>query len=251
MNFEKFAEKYQEPLKLHEDPGHLWDKDEQGRDWRNVTEHCLLEAARAEVFSEKLKFTTELAQDLATAAALHDFYKKIDIQYTREDLAAGGSGDAGNLRSEAEAAEYLRRAGYNERVITMIKGVGGDPGKLLLIKKLFDEGQPSDDNIAEMVLHYIDDYTVGNAPAAEAKDGKNDVDARMERNATNADYKKMNEGAMEIYKGTLLEGRTRFAAQAEIAHLIEQKLSQLIKERSGEDIEPLRLPEAIDRAMEA
>ncbi len=55
----------------------LWERDAAGnRDWGNVAEHCLVEVARVEAFSDLLGFDDSLRKDIATAAALHDFSKR-------------------------------------------------------------------------------------------------------------------------------------------------------------------------------
>jgi hypothetical protein len=236
--FEKLAEKYRVALQLHENPGKLWEKDANGKDWRNVTDHCLMEAARAEIFAEKLKFPTDIAIDLANAAALHDFYKKIDVQYTREDIAQGGDGRKGNLRAEREAADILRDAGWSERVIAWIGSVGSEPEVLRRMMEILNREKISEEDAACLCMHYIDDYTVGSEPVVPARDGKNEIDFRAERNAVNPNYQKMN--------AVLFNGMTRFGAQADVGHRIEEKLSELIFERTGERIEPLQLPEVID-----
>ncbi len=244
------GEKYRDALALHEEPGKLWEKDANGKDWRNVTDHCLMEAARAEIFSKKLDLPPGVAQDLAVAAALHDFCKKFDIQYTKEDIAAGGSGRRGYLRSERESGAILRKAGFSERIIRISESTNGEPETLMAIKKIIGVDEISDDDLAYVVLHYIDGYTTGSELVAPAEKHMNDIDRRMMRNAENPDYRKMNQEALISYKGIPgFEGKTRFEAQAMVGHLIEDKLTKLIHARTGEKIHPRRLPEIIDEAL--
>ncbi|MBI4778927.1 hypothetical protein HY797_00550 [Candidatus Falkowbacteria bacterium] len=71
--FYRLAIKTREMLKFHKVVG-LWQRKGGERDWGNVSEHCLVEVARADIFAEKLKLAGEVKRDLVMAAALHDFF---------------------------------------------------------------------------------------------------------------------------------------------------------------------------------
>lgn len=63
-------------MRMHKDAGLLEKNSDSERPWGNVTEHCLVEAARADVLSELLKLPEDLSSDFKKAAALHDYFKK-------------------------------------------------------------------------------------------------------------------------------------------------------------------------------
>ena len=73
--FVRLGLQMREALKLHKKAG-LWERKEGKRDWGNVSEHCLVETARVNVFADKLGLSEDVKKDLATAAALHDSFKK-------------------------------------------------------------------------------------------------------------------------------------------------------------------------------
>ena len=70
--FSKIALRNKDAVRAQKNGGLLdWDN-ESDRSWRNVSEHCLVEAARAEVFADKLGFSEDFKKDLVTAALAHD-----------------------------------------------------------------------------------------------------------------------------------------------------------------------------------
>ena len=75
--FSRLAVRMRDSLKMHKTAG-LWERVGDRRDWGNVSEHCLVEAARVTVFAEKLQFSDGVKKDLVFAAAMHDFFKKAE-----------------------------------------------------------------------------------------------------------------------------------------------------------------------------
>jgi hypothetical protein len=47
----------------------------------------------------------------------------------------------------------------------------------------------------------------------------------------------------------VFRGETAYQAQRRVGHLVEQRLASLVKEKSGNDIRPERLPEMIDQMI--
>jgi hypothetical protein len=237
-------------LALHEGPGKLWEKDETGRDWSNVTDHCLLEAARVDVFARLLRLSAGVREDLVAAAGAHDFYKKFEIAATRADLASGGTGRAGYLRAERESEAHLRAAGLSDRVIRLIHSVGGEPENVLETERIADLAAPSEEEIAYLIMRYVDDYTRGSAWVAPADENlQNEIDRRADQNRANPDYRRMDEEGRSFYEGTSFAGMSRFEAQAAAAHLAEAKLAELLRIRAGLEMEARRVPEAIDTIL--
>lgn len=254
--FLAIAKKHERELQLHEVDGKLWEKDASGKDWSNVTEHCLIEAARADIFSELLCFSNEVRGDLASAALLHDFNKKHEIELTREDIAIGGDGLAGVRRAEEDAKKTLREKGFSEKIILLLTNITGDREDLLQMMRILNLKSATEEDIARLVLHYIDNYTRGSSwvePAVlDVSLGKriNDLDRRSERNAENPTYEKMNAEGIRLNSGdSVLDGMTRFESSAFVNHLIEKKLADLIN-GCGVNIEdPLNIPEIVDERI--
>lgn len=82
--FSHLALRYKKYMALHKEFGLLLRNQNKEKDWGNVTEHCLVEAARAEKISELLKFSEEITVNLIAAAIIHDTGKKIEIDYLNE-----------------------------------------------------------------------------------------------------------------------------------------------------------------------
>ncbi len=252
--FFSIAREHEKELSLHESSGGLWEKNGNGKDWANVTEHCLMAAARAGALARLLGLPDALRASLVSAAAVHDFNKKEDIRLTREDIAAGGSGRKGALASGEESEKILRAADFPELISSLVNCVSGDPKDVYRMKDFLDLAEPSPENIAHFAIHYIDNYTRGSF-WAEAADygnngGVNDIDRRNVMNASNPSYEKMNKEGLVLNKNhPFFRGMTRFEAAAAVNHLIEKKLAEIIRKRGIDIKNPLDLPELIDKRI--
>src|SRR5579872_3195062 len=67
--------------------------------WDNVTDHCLMEAARACLFADILGFDPALKKDLALAALLHDGHKRREVEAIRSAIRNGSSGREASNRA--------------------------------------------------------------------------------------------------------------------------------------------------------
>jgi len=249
--FLSLAESREKELALHENPGRLWEKDEKGKNWSNVTEHCLIEAARVRALADLLGLESNVREELVSAAAVHDFYKKEEIRLTREDIAAGGSGRNGVFIAEGAGEKILRAAGFSDTVISLSGHLTADPKDVYYIKEILDLPNLSSENIAQLVMHYIDNYTCGSAWAEPAEHrgtiGTNDIDRRNNTNALNPTYEKMNREGLALNNGhPFFNGMTRFEAATALNHLIEKRFADIIRKRGGEISDPLDLPELVD-----
>lgn len=174
----------------------LWERQERGgpREWGNVSEHCLVEAARAIEFARLLDLPTDVASDLATAATLHDAYKRREAELVRER----GPSWAVFEEANRQAAAALRGAGYNERVVRLTGAVGH--GSLLETEEVLSRQVLSNEDTAFLAMHYIDDYTIGSswASPAEVVGGRlcNSLDFRTAKNAANPRYQQLNEDGL-------------------------------------------------------
>lgn len=238
-----------EVLKMHKDFG-LWEQDEKGeKSWQNVSEHCLVESARAEVFAEKLQLSEKTKRDLKLAAALHDFYKKEDIEATKKTLKEGGLMWPMLKKQAEKELQVMHSRGIDQSVIRIKESVGGEPWTIEAITQILEKQEPlSDEDVACLVLHYIDDYTQGThwaLPMEINSDGKkiNELDRRYDKNEANPNYKKLDlEGINE-------RGETIHQAGRRIGHEVEAKIAQMLQEKSGVRVDPLDLPEFIDNEL--
>lgn len=231
-------------FKIHKEAG-LWERKEGKRDWGNVSEHCLVEVARAEIFAEKLRLSDNAKSDLNVAAALHDFFKKGE----KEIVVANGLTWDSFKEAADESGKRIKEAGFNERIVWLTGSVGH--GSLSETEKILNKKALSEDDTAFLVLHYVDDYTLGSdwvKPADAMPDGskKNDFDKRMDYNESNQRYARLNEEGK-----TRFNGETTFEAQRRIGHLVEERLSAIVSEKSGQLVDVKDLPEIIDAEIKS
>lgn len=217
----------------------LWAKDASGQTWENVSEHCLVEAARCEALSDALGFSPGLREDLKFAATLHDYFKKSETEIVRNnDLSWDSFAEA-----DRQSQNILRDLQINDEIIRLATSVGH--GSLTEILTILEQDTLDDFDLARLALHYIDDYTIGSdwVVAAEEHEGQkiNDMDRRISKNITNERYKRLDfEGRAQF------QGESTFAVQHRIGQAVEIVLAEQLSKRSGDIIEPKDLPEIID-----
>lgn len=249
IHFANLGLRVRAALKMHVAQGY-WERTPEGaRDWGNASEHCLVAAARANVFAVFLGFKEELRRDLVMAAALHDFFKKGEKQMLQANGLSYDSYDA----AQEEAARVAREAGFSDRVVRLSGAVGHstvhETERLLGLKAL------SDEDVAYLVMHYVDDYTIGSdwAKPAQVIEGAiiNDLDRRMQKNEANPRYAVLNEEGRKYFNG-----ETAYQASRRVGNLVERRLTELLRERAVEEFSeargdvllttPKMLPEYID-----
>ncbi len=243
--FTKTGFRLREALEMHRDAsaGNMWGKKNTTEDWRNVSEHCIVEATRAEVFAEKLGLSEDVKKDLITAAALHDFYKKHEIEKAAEE----GLTFEDMINAAKEADKILKKNKFSDRVVRLAGSMA--VVSLHETKKILEKDSLSEEDIAFLILHYIDDYTKGSdwvIPAEETENqGKiNDLDRRIGVIASNPNYRLINEQGRQHFGG---EGS--YEAQLRIGHLVEEKLAILMSQTGNLSIEPKDLPFFIDQEI--
>ena len=235
--FQRLSLRTKKALVIHKYQGRLWDKEDS---WKNVSEHCLVEAARSEVFADLLGLPEDIKSDLRLAATGHDFNK-------RNDMEKANLGMNELSKSGSQAETDMRNVGFSERVIIWIRGL--EDNRLLAVEGIASKPAPSSDEIAYMVMHYLDDYTINSNWTTSVElvsDGRriNDLDRRIDKLEANPKYTDLNEEGRTIFNG-----ETAFQAQRRVGHLIETKLAELINKKQGTTIDPLNLPEFVDERL--
>ena len=74
--WDDFAQKHFPEMRLLFRGGKLWEKEE----WRNVAEHCLVEAVASEVLSDALQLPAKEKEELVKSAICHDWNKRMDVK---------------------------------------------------------------------------------------------------------------------------------------------------------------------------
>ena len=239
--------KVREGMKMHQLTGQL----EKGPDsWRNVTEHCLVQTARSETLGRLIGLPEDLIADMRMGAMLHDFDKKQEMTVTRDANRAGTS-PLSAVRSEGgQADDLLRTAGFSSRVIRLADSSGVDAPQLIEVQSILDKKSLSDEDLAWLVVHYVDDCSIGTDWVLRSQEGRDIVDYRMEQNKTKPDYVRISqEISQELSNHPKLGNMNLYDAAEFVDHQIEQRFAQRIKEKTGEDIEPLAIPELVDQKI--
>ena len=227
---------------LHKKSG-LWDREKGNRAWGNVSEHCLVEVARAQIFADILNFPEDIKSDIMMAAALHDFFKKME----KEIASANGFSWEGFEKASTESTQIMKEAGFSERVVRLANSVGH--GALLEADGILGKMELTPEDMAYLALHYIDAYTKGSdwaTPAETLPDGRkvNDLDRRADKDESNPWYPRLNEDGRER-----LRGETTGMARRRIEPAIEERLAASIQQITGQPMHSKDLPVFIDAAI--
>src|SRR3989344_6125106 len=179
-----------EAMQVHKAAG-LWDKKDKKREWGNITEHCLVAATRTETLADMLGISGAVKEDLLLAVALHDANKKEEVLAPKRAAQEGASPTVALYESIEGGAERLGAAGASPRVVELAESSGGLPETTLRVLDILEkEGNLSDEELARLVVYYVDAYTRNAewALPAETEGSKgearwiNDVDRRVKKN---------------------------------------------------------------------
>lgn len=225
------------------------------RPWGNITEHCLVEAARAEVLGRWIGLPEDVILDMKTGVALHDFSKRQEITATREANKTGNSPLAAVKAEQKKSELLLQNAGFSDRVRRLAGSAGGYAPQLIDAQNILDKPNISDEDWAYLIVHYVDDCSAGAEwvePSRVNPDGTraNIIDYRVIGNKAIADYNRISqEIGAELEGHPLLGGMNNHDSMSIVSHGIEQRLAQRIAERTGESIDPLLIPELVDQKI--
>ncbi len=177
--------------------------------WRNVVEHELVEFEAFDVLADAVGLSENEKRKGATAALLHDVYKR------KEREAFNLRGAEGAKEADLEQAEFIRSLGYEDDIAELTELAGGyslvhfleDPkAEILTLKK--------DIPLTDLIMHYVDDITLG----SEIVSLKGRVAYVKER------YKVEDEAGREMF-----DGRLPSDVQYVVSRQIEERLAQIIE----------------------
>ena len=156
---------------------------------------------------------------------------------------------------EKQKAAQLAELGFSEQVAYIANLGGVSPHELFIAQDILNKGDLTDEDIACLIMHYVDGYTRGSdwvLPVERDQLGavKNDVDRRLEKNRNNPAYRRIQiEQTAGLVGHPTLGGKDINAAAGQVLHGIERQLCDLIRARTGTNIDPLALPEIVDREI--
>lgn len=214
-------------MKLHKEFGLLPKKE----GWGNISEHCVVEAAAAEVVADSLGLSEDLKRKLVQAALLHDYYKRREVEKARAAKNSATSFD----EAADESKRILLERGIDKDVVTIADSAGHT--SLSAMQDLLQRSDELNDvEKLQMVFHYLDDITLNTDIVP--------LDLRIDMLENNPKYVKLNESGREIFNG-----RKMFDVQREVGQRIE---SWLAKNSGVEDAKktPLVIKEEIEERIE-
>lgn len=166
--------------------------------WRNVAEHCLVEAVGADILAEALGVSPER---VVSAALLHDWYKRREVEAMKQ--IGGGRGYEKTTR---EDDRLLREYGISDEVIRIAHAN---------IPESADAEYLARRPIEEKIMHFLDLVTSGTEFI--------DVDTRTRV----AEQKKHMVEFSESFRSRY-EGRTLHEVQREVTALEQREFEQEI-----------------------
>lgn len=246
--FVELGLKYKDYLQLHNESGQTQRDAQFGKEtiinkhgetlernkrWGDVTEHCLVEAAVADIAADLYGLSDSEKQTLVIAALLHDWRKRGEIEEGR------GASDPQKIEAiYQKSKEGLGQGGLKnpEQVSRLIESISHI--------SLPDFAELQKDNTiklkeglgeSEMIMHYLDDITRGTDIVT--------LDERL-------DY--LDKVAPERYPyneqgKSVWGGRTFFEAQREIGHLIEAKLAVKLGLENPTDLPKILKQKLLDK----
>jgi hypothetical protein len=223
----------------------LLSKNSEGKkDWRNASEHQLVVAARTMALSRLLGLGEKTSDDLFLAAGVHDFYKRKTVEKTPKGTSMSM---AQQIEAEQESTQELAKAGFPGKIIAYTDSIGSSPDSIRLMEAILKKGEVmSEQELAALIIHYVDDFTRGSAWAEPAKNdsrGKkiNDLNRRIADARKNTKYKGVDEEGRKYF-----DGKSALDAQEAAGEEVERFLANRLSEVRGRKIDPKDLPELID-----
>lgn len=231
--------------------GEVIGKNRQGLDvWRNVSEHCVVQAAACGELARALNLSQEGVKNLELAAMAHDWDKKFqstELRRINQQIASGEmtEEEGGKVKydfveeSEKHSVNGLRQKGIPEEIIR-IASADGHPALPRMMSP--------DCTIEEKILHYVGSITDESRIVP--------LDERIDNLERNERYKMMNEYGLKVpWTG----GKTLYWVQREVGHQIEKELTKRLiassnlnngwQERLSKD--PTQLPNFIRERVES
>lgn len=243
-------------MRMHRVSGQIEkDPETRNRPWGNVTEHCLVEAARVEVLGRWIGLPPSIITEVKVGAVLHDFSKKQEIIVTKEANTSGASLLSVLEAEHAKSGHLLKEAGFSDKIVRLSGSAGGLVPQLVESQRILDKPILSDDDWAYLLVHYIDDCSIGSdwvklSTVEEGGERINIIDFRARGNKANPTYEKVSqEATQQLQEYPEFEGMSNIDASSFVSHQIERRLAERIYEKTGELVDPYLIPELIDQKI--
>lgn len=256
MYWTKMGLSVRKAIRMHQQSGQLHkDPESKERPWGNVTEHCLVQTARAEVLGRWIGLPDDLIEDIKLGVALHDVAKEREIKATRHSNTSGESPLAAVKIEQQKTEKMLKEAGFSDRVIRFAGAAGGYKTQLIEAQEKLNQESLTEEDYAYLVVRYVDDISIGSdeiKPSFHtAKDEMfNAVDMKMTQNKAKSVYQVIGQEISKELEGTDFEGMDPHDVMTIIDHETEKRLVERIFERTEERINSLQIPELVDQKIQ-
>ena len=242
--FAQLKQRYPKAIALHE----------LNQNWPNVLDHCLIEAARADIFAKLLGFSAELRDDLVTASLVHDAYKRQEVEAIKAESSIGGTGMEAEIRANDTALAQLAEQKFSDRVIRLVGLVGGGAPVVLEIQRIIDQEAHTEEELAALVVHYIDNYTRDSDPVTPAIQESgiwiNDIDRRARANMAKQQYAGIDtEWKKQYAHDQRFAGKNSFEVMVMVSRKIENVLMNHLSHAVTQNSGVVQLPELIERSL--
>ena len=244
--FTKLGLQYRRALQLHKPT--LWGEKKTMDDWRNVSHHCLVVAARCKVLAEKLHMDSQIIDHLVEAAIVHDAHKKAEIELVKQANETGKKLWAVFEQSGEESAKIL--ADNNINPVTQSIAPFSGHGSLKRIQEILKKETLTTTEIAQLIMYYTDAISQNDAWCVDINNPNtletqsieaNVLDYRLATHIDAPKYSRLHDEGLEH-----IQGKT-FDVMREVGHSIEQKLSGIFQERTNKQIISTDWPSHIDQ----
>lgn len=177
-------------------------------DWSNVTQHCLVVAARVDELALQMWLSDDIRSSLKQAAILHDAGKQIEKDtVTQGWLNWEAFDEAWRIQTKVLTEKW-----YNEDVIYLSWSAWHTA--LEEVREILKKWEKiSERDIAFLILHYVDNYTVWDT---EFETGTNPLKKRIQNNKDNERYRVLDNDGIERF------GQTTFDEQLEVWTMLDE-----------------------------
>jgi hypothetical protein len=143
-------------------------------------------------------------------------------------------------KANKESDAVLRANGFSEMVIRIAGAVGH--GSMEDIDLILKNPTFSEEDLAKLILHYIDDYTIGDQLILE-RPTEDVLGARMAANKANERYRQLDLDGIERF------GMSTFDKQLEVGRRVESTLCAIVSQRVAQTVSAKDLQLRVDEML--
>jgi hypothetical protein len=199
--------------------------------WRNVSEHCLVEGVLADVLAEELGLSKEERSDAVTAALLHDWSKKLEVEAAEQARGAGLSDLDAYVTGKKSEGTVLKELGFPARTQKIIDAI-------------IPKTRRGPQTMPEKVMWYVD-AVLSNTEPVRLKERFDNMERGWDGIRENPARGVRNRAFSDSFK-PCYQGMSLYQVQREIADRLEPEFAFRIGYKGFSTDLPLFLRQKID-----